>query len=102
MKKVLSVEEYIPGTLIIKLEATKRIKMWVKILKEIPANPICDPSICPLYYTCTSIPSPLKKYPNFGEFCNKLFSNYPDLAFKLATEYGVTNINQVVPIKMKI
>jgi hypothetical protein len=102
MKKVLSVEEYVPGILIIKLEATKRIKMWVKIDRRVGDRiTACDDQVCPFYRTCPILKSPLKKYPNFGEFCNKLFSDYPELLLRLATEYGVTNINQVVPIKKR-
>ena len=99
MKRILNVKLTEDGLIEVRLEATKRRKVWLRKLRTIIST--CDPKYCPLYYTCTSIPSPLKKYPNFGEFCNKLFSNYPDLAFKLATEYGVTNINQVVPVMKK-
>jgi len=100
MKKVLEVRLTEDGLIEVRIEATKRRRIWLRKLKTIIST--CDPQYCPLYYTCTSIPSPLKKYPNFGEFCNKLFSEYPDLAFQLVTKFGVTNINQVVPIKMKI
>ena len=99
-KKILEVEEYVPGILVVKLEATKRRRIWLRKLKTIIST--CDPQYCPLYYTCTSIPSPLKKYKNFGEFCNNLFNDYPGLAFQLATKFGITSINQVMPIKMKI
>ena len=98
MKKVLEVKLIEDGLIEVRIEATKRKKIWLKMIKaNVEAS--CDSSICPFYYICSTLKSPLKKYPNFGEFCNKLFSDYPDLAFRLATEYGVTNINQVVPIK---
>jgi hypothetical protein len=100
MKKILSVEEYIPGILIIKLEATKRIKMWVKIDRRVGDRiTACDDLVCPFYRTCPILKSPLKKYPTFGEFCNHLFTEYPDLPLQLATKFKVFNINQVVPIK---
>ena len=103
MKKVLSVEEYISGILIIKLEATKRIKLWVKIDRRVEKDRLtaCDDHVCPFYSTCPILKSPLKKYPNFGEFCNHLFTEYPDLPLQLATKFRVFNINQVVPIIKK-
>lgn len=96
--RVIEIKKVGENIIEVRLEATKRRRIWLKMIKaNVEAS--CDSSICPLYYICSTLKSPLKKYPNFGEFCNKLFSEYPDLAFRLATEYGVTNINQVVPIK---
>ena len=97
-KKVLEIKKVEENIIKVKLEATKRRKIWLKMIKaNVEAS--CDSSICPLYHTCPTLKSPLKRYRCFGEFCNKLFKEYPDLAFRLATEYGITNINQVVPIK---
>lgn len=97
MKKILEVRLTEDELIEVKIETTKRRKVWLRKLRTVIST--CDPQYCPLYYTCTTIPSPLKKYKNFGEFCNKLFSDYPDLAFQLATKFGITSINQVVPIK---
>ena len=97
VKKVLGVKLTEDGLIEVRIETTKRRRIWLRKLKTIIST--CDPQYCPLYYTCTSIPSPLKKYKNFGEFCNKLFNDYPDLAFQLATKFGITSINQVMPIK---
>jgi hypothetical protein len=94
VKRILGVEEYIPGIVKIRLEATKRRTLWVKILKEIPESS-CESSVCPLYRDCSKLKSPLSQYPTFAEFCNRLFSDYPELKEKL----GVYDINQVVPIK---
>jgi hypothetical protein len=96
MKRILEVKEYIPGIVKIRLEATKRRTLWMKILKEIPTNYLpCDPSICPLYYDCSKMKSPLVRYHTFAEFCNRLFSEYPELK----EELGITSINQITPIK---
>ena len=100
MKKVLGVKLTEDRLIEVRIEATKRKKIWLKMIKaNVEAS--CDSSICPLYYICSTLKSPLVKFPTFGEFCNKLFKEYPDLAFRLATEYGITNINQVVPIKKR-
>jgi len=100
VKKVLGVKLTEDGLIEVRIEATKRKKIWLKMIKaDVEAS--CDSSICPLYYICPTLKSPLVKFPTFGEFCNKLFKEYPDLAFRLATEYGVTNINQIVPVMKK-
>jgi hypothetical protein len=99
VKKVLEVKEIEENLIMIKLEATKRRKVWLKRIKGSGIS--CCDQTCPLYYECPKMKSPLTKYPNFGEFCNNLFNEYPDLSFRLATEYGITNINQVVPIKKR-
>jgi hypothetical protein len=39
--------------------------------------------------------SPLRRYYNFGQFCNKLLIEYPELK----EELGITIISQIVPIK---
>lgn len=96
-KKILEVVWIDEKIVRVKLEATKRRKMWVKVEKETPANPICDPSICPLYYDCSKMKSPLVQYHSFAIFCNNLFSDYPELKEKL----GVKCLNQVVPIKKR-
>jgi len=100
VKKVLGVKLTEEGLIEVRIEATKRRRIW---LKRIGANveASCDSSICPLYYLCPTLKSPLVKFPTFGVFCNKLFREYPDLAFQLATKFGITHINQVVPIKKR-
>ena len=97
VKKVLEVNLNEDGLIEVRLEATKRKKVWLKKLRTVIST--CNPKYCPLYYTCSSIPSPLKRYKCFGEFCNNLYNDYPYLAFQLATKFGITSINQVVPIK---
>ena len=99
MKRVINIKEVGENLIEIKLEATKRKKIWLVLRKG--ATEYCCSDYCPLYRFCTDLPSPLLKYPNFGEFCNQLFNEYPELPLRLATEYGVTNINQVVPVFKK-
>ena len=84
----------------VRLEATKRVKIWLMRVEGYGITS-CEPQTCPLYYECPKLKSPLKKYPSFGEFCNRLFTDYPDLPLRLATKYGITNINQVVPVMKK-
>ena len=94
MKKILEVKQIGEETLVVRLEATKRRKIWLKKVKELKIYS-CNPDFCPLYYDCSKMCSPLKKYPNFSRFCNHLFDEYPELKRRL----GVRNINQIVPIK---
>ena len=101
MKKILEIKEIMPGVMEVRLEATKRVKIWLMRVEEKYGVTSCEPQICPLYNECPKLKSPLKKYPSFGEFCNRLFTDYPDLSLRLATKYGITNINQVVPIKRR-
>lgn len=96
MKRILGVEEYVPGIVIVRLEATKRRKVWMKVEKtNLSPSCSCTPTKCQLYNKCGRMKSPLRKYYNFGQFCNHLFVEYPELK----KELGVENINQVVPIK---
>ena len=95
MKRILGVEEYVPGIVIVRLEATKRRKVWMKVEKTNPHTLSCTPTKCQLYYNCGIMKSPLKKYDTFGQFCNQLFIDYPELKKRL----GLTSINQVTPIK---
>lgn len=102
VKKVLEIKQTGEGIIMVRLEATKRRKIWLKKVKlgeEAIRIYSCDPKFCSLYYKCFSMCSPLKKYSSFGKFCNYLFNEYHELALRLATEFGITNINQVVPIK---
>ena len=95
-KKILEVVWIDKKIVRVKLRATKRRKVWIKVLEKIPTHTYsCNSSICPLYYDCSKMKSPLAKYPSFGEFCNHLLLEYPELKKIL----GITSINQVVPIK---
>lgn len=99
MKRILEIKEIEPGIIEIKLEATKRRKLRFKVDKS--ENFSCSES-CPLYQKCSKLPSPLyPKYPKFGNFCSQLYNEYPGLAFRLVTEFGVLNINQLIPIEKK-
>lgn len=98
--RVIEIKKIEENIIEVKLEATKRRRIWLKIIKaNVEAS--CDSSICPLYYVCSTLKSPLVKFSTFGEFCNKLFKEYPDLKTRLE-KFGVRDINQVVPIKIKI
>ena len=98
MKRVIEIKRIEENKFVIRLEATKRIRVWMKLQKTKFLLNKC--SQCPLYNECDSISSPLKKYRNFGFFCDNLFSEYPDLIKRLE-KFGVRNINQVVPIKKR-
>lgn len=98
MKRVIEIRRIKENRFVIRLEATKRIRVWVKLQKTKFLLNKCCQYVCPLYNECSSISSPLKKYRNFGLFCDNLFSEYPDLIKRLE-KFGVKNINQVVPIK---
>lgn len=94
MKKVLEIKGEGKGIFKVRLEATKRITLYFEIntSKQSP----CDHKICPLYYDCVRLKSPLKKFSNFGDFCCTLFVEYPSLK----TELGVKSITEVFPIKI--
>ena len=98
MKRVIEIRRIEGNRFVIRLEATKRIRVWVELQKTKFLLNKCSQYVCPLYNECNSISSPLKKYRNFGLFCNNLFSEYPDL-IKRMEKFGVRDINQVVPIK---
>lgn len=94
-KRILEVKWIDKRTVRIKLEATKRRKVWMKVEKTNSHTLSCTPTKCQLYYNCGIMKSPLKKYDTFGQFCNQLFIDYPELRKRL----GLTSINQVTPIK---
>ena len=98
MKRVIEIKKVGKDRIDIRLEATKRIRVWMKLQKTKFLLNKCSQYVCPLYNECNSISSPLKKYRNFGLFCDNLFSEYPDLIKRLE-KFGVRNVNQVVPIK---
>ena len=94
VKKVLGLKLVEPGIIEVKLEATKRRKIW--LARNNTSGFSCSDSACPLYRNCASLPSPLLKYPNLSEFCNHLYTDYPTLNTQLALRFGITGINQVV------
>ena len=100
MKKVIEIKKVGEDKIVIRLEATKRIRVWMKLQKTKFLINRCSQYVCPLYNECTSIKSPLKKYRNFGLFCDNLFFEYPDLKTRLK-KFRVRSINQVVPIKKR-
>jgi hypothetical protein len=96
VKKVLEVKWIDKKIVRVKLRATKRRKIWMKVERiGIPFS--CSSQNCQLYYECGKMKSPLRKYYNFGQFCNNLLLEYPELK----EELGITSINQVVPIKKR-
>ena len=95
MKKILEVVWIDKKIVRVKLKATKRRKIWMKVDKINPSIPSCTPQNCQLYYNCGMMKSPLRKYYNFGQFCNHLLIEYPELK----EELGITRISQVTPIK---
>ena len=96
--RVIEIKKVGEDKIVIRLEATKRRRIWMKIRRTKFLTSSCDQFVCPLYRYCGSLRSPLKKYKNFGFFCNNLFKEYPDLKTRLE-KFGVRDINQVVPIK---
>lgn len=92
-KKILEVKWIDEGVVRVKLKATKRRNIWLKVDKTNLFS--CTSQNCQLYYKCGMMKSPLRKYDNFGQFCNHLLIEYPELK----EELGITRINQMVPIK---
>lgn len=93
-KKILEVKWIDEKIVRVKLKATKRRKIWMKIDKT-NLSLSCTQQNCQLYRKCGMMKSPLRKYYNFEQFCNHLLTEYPELK----KELGITDINQVVPIK---
>lgn len=95
--KILEVKWIDKKIVKVKLKATKRRTLWMKVEKtDLPINFFtCTPKNCQLYYECSKMKSPLRKFYNFAQFCNHLFREYPELKDIL----GITSINQVIPIK---
>ena len=96
-KKILEVKWINKEIVRVKLKAKKRRKIWLKVEKT-NLSISCTPQNCQLYYKCGMMKSPLRKFYHFGQFCNHLLIEYPELK----EELGITSINQIVPIKMKI
>jgi len=94
-EKILEVKWIDKKIVRIKLKATKRRKIWLKVEKTNHHSLSCTPQKCQLYYKCGMMKSPLRKYDNFGQFCNHLLVEYPELKDRL----GVTSINQIIPLK---
>jgi hypothetical protein len=97
-RKIIEIRKIREGILKIRIEATKRKALGVKIRNSKFIENSCNQYVCPLYKKCFYMRSPLKQYASFGDFCNELFNAYPDLKTRLK-KFGVKNINQVVPIK---
>lgn len=97
--KIISVKEIDCDIIEVKLEAVKRRKIWLKILRS-GVFP-CEAGVCPLYRVCTFLPSPLPKYKDLSKFCNNLFNNYPELPIILKEKFEITSINQVMLIEKK-
>jgi hypothetical protein len=96
--RVIEIKRVKEDQIIIRLEATKRRRLWMRIRRLKFLTHACDPYVCPLYKECPTMSSPLKKYRNFGDFCNNMWNEYPELIRRLE-KFGVRNINQIVPIK---
>jgi hypothetical protein len=95
-KKILEVKWIDEKIVRVKLKATKRRKIWMKVDKtNFPLS--CTSQNCQLYRKCGTMKSPLRKYYNFGQFCNHLLIEYPELK----EELGITSINQITPIKKR-
>jgi len=102
VKKILEIKEIDSGILKVRLEATKRRTIWIKVLDKKVSNP-CS-GYCPLRGfdgECFKRRSPLHKYVIFADFCNRLFVEYPDLKDKLENGWGVKNIDQFIMWKRK-
>ena len=97
-KKILEVVWIDEKIVRIKLRATKRRKIWMKVEKTNHHTLSCTSARCQLYYECGMMKSPLRKYYNFGQFCNHLLIEYPELK----EELGITSINQIIPLKKRI
>ena len=95
VKRILEVKWIDEKIVRVKLEATKRRKVWMRVDKIPPLDQSCTPTKCQLYYKCGMMKSPLKKYDTFGQFCNSLFAEYPGLKEILKVE----SINDATPIK---
>lgn len=97
MKKVLKIVEVEPGILKVRLEATKRRTIWIKVLDKKVSSP-CS-GYCPLRRLeggCFKRSPPLHKYKTFANFCDSLFVEYPDLKDKLKKGWEVENIDQII------
>ena len=60
MKRVIEIKKVGENKLVIRLEATKRIRVWMKLQKTKFLLNKCSQYVCPLYNECNSISSPLK------------------------------------------
>ncbi len=96
MKQILNLEEIEDNIFKIRIEATKRRTLYLK--RDIKGGRLglaCSEYRCPLYRSCSKLPSPLyPKYKTFGEFCNSLYEEYPGLEKMLGA-----GLNDIVPIK---
>jgi hypothetical protein len=95
VKRILEVKWIDEKIVRVKLKATKRRKIWLKVDKTNYSVPSCTSQNCQLYNKCGMMKSPLRRYYNFGQFCNQLLIEYPELK----EELGITIISQIVPIK---
>ena len=97
--KVYSIKRVEKDIIKVRLGATKRRTFYFKIYPFNIEEGSCNDERCEFYRRCFKMRSPTKKYGHFGDFCNMIFENYPDLKSWLKENIGILDITQVVPIK---
>ena len=101
MKRILMIKKIEHNIVKVKIEATKRKWIWLKIDRKNTKH-TCTPEKCSLYRFCAdpNMKSPLWKYKTFGEFCNNLFIEYPELK-EMLTVKSILGVVPIKPIKIK-